>query len=134
MTKTMARGSIEVATHERHPYDERDEGPDLLEIHVVERFVGDIEADGSVRFLQARRKDGSAALCGLERVDGTLAGRRGSFVLQDEATRDGDTVRGRWWVVPGSATGELEGLRGEGGFEAESGHGATWTLEYWFEE
>ena len=69
----------------------------------------------------------------MERVDGTLAGRRGSFVLQDEATRGGDIVSGRWWVIPGSATGELEGLRGEGGFEAESGYGATWTLEYWFE-
>jgi hypothetical protein len=35
--------------------------------------------------------------------------------------------------VPGSGTGELRGLRGEGGFEAQLGEGANITLDYWFE-
>jgi hypothetical protein len=30
-------------------------------------------------------------------------------------------------------TGELTGLRGEGGFEAELGQHASITLDYWFE-
>lgn len=133
MERTMARGRIEVRSHERHPYEERQEGPDLVEIRVSESFVGDIEGDGAVRFLQALHKDGSAAMCGIERIDGSLAGRSGSFLLQDEAGREGTTVSGRWWVVPGSGTGELAGLRGEGEFRAEQGQGAAWTLEYWFE-
>jgi uncharacterized protein DUF3224 len=133
MERTTATGTIEVRSHQRQPYEEREDGPDLVEIHVSESFVGDIEGDGAVRFLQALHKDGSADMCGIERIDGTLAGRAGSFLLQDEASRKGTTVAGRWWVVPGSATGELAGLRGEGGFRAEQGRGATWTLEYWFE-
>jgi hypothetical protein len=42
-------------------------------------------------------------------------------------------VKGDWFVVPGSGTGELAGLRGEGGFQAELGQHADVTLDYWFE-
>jgi Protein of unknown function (DUF3224) len=42
--------------------------------------------------------------------------------------------KGEWFVIPGAATGELAGLRGEGGFEAELGEHAAVTLDYWFEE
>jgi hypothetical protein len=45
----------------------------------------------------------------------------------------GTTVSGDWFVVPASGTGELTGLRGEGGFTAELGQGADITLDYWFE-
>ena len=79
------------------------------------------------------RKDGSASFVGIERVTGSIGGRRGTFLLQDAGRLEGSTVRGDWFVVPGSATGELAGLRGEGGFEAQLGQGAAITLEYWFE-
>ena len=36
-------------------------------------------------------------------------------------------------VVEGSGTGELNGLRGEGGFKAALGQSAEITLDYWFE-
>ncbi len=45
----------------------------------------------------------------------------------------GTTVSGDWFVVPGSGTGELAGLRGEGGFSAVLDQGAEITLDYWFE-
>jgi hypothetical protein len=44
--------------------------------------------------------------------------RRGITVLE------GNTVRGDWFVIPGSGTGQLAGLRGEGGFHADLGEGA----------
>jgi hypothetical protein len=54
-------------------------------------------------------------------------------VVSDKGTLAGTTVSGTWFIVPGSATGELEGLRGEGGFVAQLGEGADITLGYWFE-
>jgi len=60
VNKTHATGKIEVKTYEPQPYEEVNDGPDLVEIHVTEAFSGDIEGDGVVRFLQAVRKDGSA--------------------------------------------------------------------------
>lgn len=45
----------------------------------------------------------------------------------------GTTVMGDWFVIPGSGTDELTGLRGEGGFAAELGQSASITLDYWYE-
>ena len=133
MSTTHATGRIEVKTYEPQPYEEVDGGPNLVEIHVTETFSGDIEGEGVVRFLQAVRDDGSASFVGIERVTGSIAGRQGSFLLQDAGTLEGSTVKGDWFVVPGSGTGELAGLRGEGGFQAELGQHAAITLDYWFE-
>jgi len=132
-TKTHATGRIDVKTYEPETYEEVDVGPDLVEIHVTETFSGDIEGEGVVRFLQAVREDGSASFVGVERVTGSVGGRKGTFLLQDEGTLEGSTVKGEWFVIPGSATGDLSGLRGEGGFEAELGQHASITLDYWFE-
>jgi hypothetical protein len=129
----QATGHIEVQTYEPQDYDTAADGPKLVEIRVTETFVGDIEGEGRARFLQTARADGSASFVGVERVTGRLAGRRGSFVLQDSGTLEGTTVRGQWFVVPGSGTGELVGLRGEGGFVAELGQHAAITLDYRFE-
>jgi hypothetical protein len=131
--KTRATGHIEVKTYEPQPYDEPGDGPSLAEIHVSETFTGDIEGEGVVRFLQASRADGSASFVGIERVRGALGGREGSFLLQDAGTLEGTTVKGEWFVIADSGTGELAGLRGEGGFEAELGQHASITLDYWFE-
>ena len=65
-------------------------------------------------------------------MTGTLAGRAGTFLLQDAGTVDGSIVSGNWFVVPGSGTGQLTGLRGEGGFRANLGAGAQVHLDYWF--
>jgi hypothetical protein len=131
--RTRATGQIEVKTYDDKPYDELEGGPVLHRISVTETFHGDIEGEGRVQFLQVVRQDTSASFVGVERVVGTLAGRGGSFVLQDQGTLEGNTVKGDWFVVPGSGTGELAGLRGEGGFVAELGQHAQITLDYWFE-
>ncbi|MBM4279267.1 MAG: DUF3224 domain-containing protein [Deltaproteobacteria bacterium] len=108
-------------------------GPSLNELRVTEDFVGDLAGEGAARMLQTLRADGSAYFVAVERVTATLDGRAGSFVLQDEGSLVGNRVKGTWFVVPGSATGDLAGLRGEGGFEAELGQNADYTLSYWFE-
>jgi hypothetical protein len=124
---------ITVRTYEPVPYDEPAAGPTLTRIHVEESFSGDIEGDGVVEFLQAGGADGSASFVGIERVTGKVAGRSGTFLLQDAGTVEGNVVRGEWFVVPGSGTGELVGLRGTGGFSANLGEGAQVHLDHWFE-
>jgi uncharacterized protein DUF3224 len=131
--RQQARGTIAVKTYEPTSYDERPDAPTLVEIHVTEDFSGDISGSGTVRFLQAARSDGSASFCGIERVVGSVAGRQGTFLLQDSGTLRGNRVSGTWFVIPDSSSGELRGLRGEGQFEAQLGENASWTLDYWFE-
>jgi hypothetical protein len=131
--RTRATGKITVKSYEPAPYDEPADGPTLSRIHVEETFSGDIEAEGVVDFLQAQMADGSASFVGIERVTGSLGVRSGSFLLQDQGTVSGSTVSGEWFVVPGSGSGDLAGLRGEGGFSAQLGESAEVSLEYWFE-
>jgi Protein of unknown function (DUF3224) len=129
---TQATGRIEVKTWDESPYNEVEGGPKLVRVAVTETFSGDIEGDGEVTFLQVVRPDGSASFVGVERVAGRVGGRSGSFVLQDQGTLEGGIVKGSWFVVPGSGTGELRGLQGEGGFEAQLGQHASITLDYSF--
>lgn len=134
MTRTTATGSIEVRTYEPTPYLKGvDGGPDLVRIEVAEQFRGDIEGEGVVRFLQTSFPDGTASFVGVEQVTGSVGGRHGTFVLQDAGILRDAVVHGTWFVVPGSGTGDLTGLRGEGGFTANLGQNAEITLEYWFE-
>jgi Protein of unknown function (DUF3224) len=127
-----ATGKIDVKTYEPTTYDRPTVGPALVRIHVVEDFSGDIEGEGVAEFLQTARGEDEASFVGVERVSGRIGDKSGTFVLQDQGTLKGTTVSGTWFVVPGSGTGELQGLRGEGGFEAELGQTAEITLDYWF--
>jgi Protein of unknown function (DUF3224) len=131
--RTHATGKINVKSYEPTPYDQPAAGPALVRIDVVEDFSGDIAGEGVATFLQATGGEDEASFVGVERVTGNVGGRSGTFVLQDQGTLKGSTVSGSWFVVPGSGTGELSGLRGEGGFTAELGQGADITLDYWFE-
>jgi uncharacterized protein DUF3224 len=131
--RTHAEGKIEVQKYEPSPYDQPAQGPALYQIHVEETFSGDIEGSGVATFLQTARSESEASFVGVERVTGKLGGRSGSFVFQDQGTLKDGVVSGTWFVVPGSGTGELEGLRGEGGFRADLGQGAEITLDYWDE-
>jgi hypothetical protein len=131
-SRTRATGKINVTSYDPKPYDETVD-PKIVEVHVVEEFTGDLVGIGTARFLQVLRGDGSASFVGVERFVGSLGGRSGSFVLQDAGTVQAGTVCGSWFVVPGSGTDELVGLRGEGGFEAALGEHASIVLEYWFD-
>jgi hypothetical protein len=133
VSKTRADAVITVHTYQPASYETPADGPSLVRIHVEEAFTGDIEGAGVVEFLQAARADGSASFVGIERVTGAVAGRTGSFLLQDSGTVTGNVVAGDWFVVPGSGTGELAGLRGEGGFHANLGENAEVHLDYWFD-
>jgi len=42
-------------------------------------------------------------------------------------------IKGTGFVVPGSGTGDLSGLRSEGGFEGRFGKWSDATLDNWFE-
>jgi hypothetical protein len=105
----------------------------LVEVCLTETFTGDIEGESPVRALQVQRDDKSACLVSMQRVSGKLGGRQGTFVLQGAETVENGKIKARWAVVPGSGTGGLIGLRGEGGFEGEFGKGSDGTLDYWFE-
>ena len=130
--KHHAEAKITVQSSSAEPYDQA-AGPALLAISLTETFAGDIEGESTVRALQVAHGDKSASLVSLQRFRGTLGGRRGTFVLQGAEIIENGKIKATWFVVPGSGTGDLSGLRGEGGFEGKFGKGSEGTLDYWFE-
>src|SRR5436305_1252507 len=129
VTIVAATGAFQVLSWDENPYENGDGGRKLTEAVVGQRFEGDLEGEGQARWLMCYRPDGTAAFVGLQRVDGTLEGRRGVVVFQTIGTFDGKVARWSADVVEDSATGALEGLAGGGTFEAPMGSTASFTLD-----
>ncbi len=128
-----ASAKFKVKSWDEKPYDEMEGGPKLTRATVVKSFSGDIVGDGTVEYLMIHREDGSASFVGVERVVGSIGDRQGSFVLQHTGTFEGGSAATTWFVVPGSGTGDLRGLRGEGGFASAHADEYAITLDYDFE-
>jgi hypothetical protein len=79
-----AKTKIIVQSSEAKPYETT--SPKLVEIHISEKFSGDIDGESSVRALQVQREDKSASMVSMQRFTGKLGGRNGTFVLQGKET------------------------------------------------
>jgi hypothetical protein len=126
-------GTFELASWEEAPYDEPGDGSRLTLATVTQTFSGDIEGEGSVRWLMAYRPDGTAHFVGLQRVSGVVNGRRGGFVLETTGDFDGKVATWNASVVTGTGTDELAGISGAGRFGAPHGPTASFELQLHFD-
>lgn len=131
-----ASGGVETTSWEEQAFAEPEGGARLTRVSATNAFTGNIVGTSSVEFLLAYANDEYCSFVGIEQVTGELDGHSGTFVLQQHGTFQDGGIRTAWSVVPGSATGELSGLRGEGGFVWQGEHGvpAPYTLDYDFGE
>jgi hypothetical protein len=120
--KQTVNARFAIRSWDEKGYSEGQDLPRLTRASVSKTFTGDIEGEGQVEYLMMYRGDGSATFVGLERVSGRIGGRSGTFVLQRTGVFEGGQARESYAVVPGSGTGELAGLRGEG--SSAVGHGS----------
>jgi len=125
-----ANATFEVKSWDEKPYNEVEGELKLTRASVAKQFHGDIEGESTLEYLMVYRADGSAAFVGMERVTGRVGGRSGSFVLQHSGTDDGKTTTDNWFVVPGSGTGGLSGLSGEGSFTSDHSEPFRVTFDY----
>ncbi|HVV10745.1 DUF3224 domain-containing protein [Amycolatopsis sp.] len=109
-----------------------EDGPRFAHAHATFEYSGLIEGNSACDFLlyyAGEGYDGAGQTApGLERIDGSVDGRKGSFVIRHEVGYGNEGVRGSFTVVPGSGTGELAGLAGSGTVA-----GAGETMDYTFE-
>lgn len=128
--KKSAHARFVIKSWDEKPYSEGQELPKLTRASVTKTFTGDIEGEGQVEYLMMYRSDGSATFVGLERVVGQIGGKTGTFVLQRIGVFESGQAKESYSVIPGSATGELRGLQGDG--RSAVGHGTEhpFTLDY----
>ena len=128
--KHTANARFAIKNWDEKPYSEGAALPKLTRATVTKTFTGDITGDGKVEYLMMYRSDGSASIVGLERVTGQIGGKSGSFVLQRSGAFENGVAKESYVVVPGSGTGELTGLRGEGTTAVGHGMEHPWSLNY----
>ena len=116
-----ANARFAIKSWDEKPWSEGQDRPRLTRASVTKTYTGDIEGDGQVEYLMMYRGDGSAAFVGLEQVVGLVGGKNGTFVLQRTGVFEGGQAKESYTVIPGSATGDLQGLRGDG--TSAVGHG-----------
>ena len=115
--------------HARGPFEvkltpQTDAGADasLGRMTFDKQYHGDLEGTGKGQMLTAGAlAKGSAGYVAMEMVSGTLAGRKGTFVLQHSGTLNHGAQQLIITVVPESGTGELEGLTGKMNIIIEGG-------------
>ena len=126
----VANAQFTITSWDEQPYSEGPDLPRLTRAAVTKTFAGDIAGEGHVEYLMMYRSDGSATFVGLERVVGQVAGKAGSFVLQRTGVFENGVAKETYSVVPGSGTGELRGLAGDGSTAVGHGMEHAFTLSY----
>src|SRR5712664_2160938 len=131
--RKQAKATFDIKSWDEKTYNEIEGAPKLTPASVTKSYQGDIEGEGKVEYLMMYRTAGSASFLGLERVTGSVGGRSGSFVLQHSGAFEDGIAKVILSVVPGSGTGDLRGVRGEGGFSVGHQPPYAMTLDYDFE-
>jgi hypothetical protein len=111
---TQVRGSFEVKLVPQGTEDKAD-GLSLGRLTIEKQFHGELEGTSQGQMLTGVTDvPGSAGYVALERVTGTLKGKRGSFLLQHSGTMSkAGGYQLSVTVVPDSGTAQLLGLVGK---------------------
>lgn len=109
------------------------EGDKMTHAVVQYAYQGDLEGTSNMQYLMTYGKGRQTTFIGLEQFTGKLAGRSGSFVFQHIGKDENNVVTAEFVIVPGSGTGDLQGIRGKGCVHL-AGHQESYphTFEYEF--
>ena len=128
-----ATASFKIKSWDEKAYDETAGQAKLTRATVAESFYGDLQGEATAEYLMSYRPDGSASYVFQRRLTGRIGGKEGSIVLQGSGVYEAGAAHGTWKVVPGSGSGELSSLRGDGGFFSKDEPSGSATLDYDFE-
>jgi len=113
------------------PQQDSNSDPSIGRMTIDKQFHGDLEAHSVGQMLSAMSSvKGSAGYVAIEKVSGTLHGKKGTFVLQHNATMDRGKPMLNIIVIPDSGTGELEGLTGTMTIDIAAGGKHTYNFSY----
>ena len=115
--------------------DDGGEGAARGRMSLDKHYHGDLEAVSKGEMLTAMTgTQGSAGYVAIEKVSGTLGGRKGTFALQHNATMTRGAPFLNIIVVPDSGTGELAGLTGTMKIEIAEGGKHFYAFDYRLDE
>lgn len=115
MTQIRIQAAFTVDSWDGTDDDPVDGDPVTGRVELAKTYAeGDVKGSAAGHMVTTQGPDGSAYVA-QERVICTMAGRTGTFVLEHRATQVPGSDPVTWaGIVPGSGTGELVGVDGEG--------------------
>ena len=116
---TKISATFEVANWHEKPFDERAGAAKLTNAHVTKTYSGGIEGNSVTEWLMAYADDGTATFVGIERIEGSIGGRRGTLVLRHVGTYAADAAKAELVALAGCGSGDLSGVGGTGTFLAD---------------
>ena len=109
-----AVGPFDVKVVPQQPDSDVAKAANLPRLTLDKQYHGDLEAISKGEMLASNMgKEPSGGYVALERVTGTLKGKKGSFVLLHDTTMVRGVPNMNIYVVPDSGTDELRGLSGK---------------------
>lgn len=110
MTTTIET-ALKISSWDEEPAEEYADGTKIS--HAESRFDGaDAISSATSRSFLFYRADGTSSFVVVMRVEATLDGHGGAFVLSGTGTYDGTTATQQFTIIDGSGSGELAGIRG----------------------
>lgn len=131
--RQTAKARFAIKSWEEKTYVEGQDQARLTRASVTKTYTGDVEGEGQVEYLMMYRSDGSATYVGLERIVARIGTKSGTFVLQRTGVFESGQAKESYSVIPRSATGDLQGLLGDGSSAVGHGLEHPFALSYEFD-
>lgn len=103
------------------PYGDLPKPARMTKASVEFTFKGELEGRGETEFVMFYKEyddknphGSSAVYVGLTRFTGTIAGKSGSFVMEERGTFEGGAAKSMSTIVSGSGTGDFKEIAGSG--------------------
>ena len=121
-----AKGSFDVTIT---PQESAADAP-VARMLLYKELHGDLEAISHGEMMAAHEPlTGAGVYVAIDRVTGTLHGRSGSFLMAHRGIRNAEMQELSIVIIPGSGTGQLEGIMGTVGIEIR-GKEHFYSVEY----
>ncbi|MEO7912430.1 MAG: DUF3224 domain-containing protein [Roseiflexaceae bacterium] len=131
---TQAIATYENTEGTETAYDEPTDGASLFRATVGRRFQGAFTGNSVAEVIICRSASDRMGYVATDRFVGHLDERAGSCVIQHGGPIDRGVLRSFGYIVPGSGTDNLRGLRGDVSISVTPEGQHTLTLNYDFEE
>jgi hypothetical protein len=129
-------GNFKPTKWDEKTYDQITADKKLTKAAVELAFTGEIEGTAHVVWLmyykhsdEEDQHNASAMFMGLMRFDGTLNGKRGTFIMDDRGTFDKGMLNGNLTILPDSGTGDFAGIAGNAKYHSNASD-VAFEIEY----
>jgi hypothetical protein len=111
-----ARAIMAMGTWNEEAYQEGTDQRKMTRVTATFSYTGAVEGTGYVDYLMVYTGENLGYYLGLERIEGAVEGKTGSFVRQHIGTFDPTSVTAQWVILQGTGTDELAGISGQGSY------------------